>query len=232
MAVFRKNLEQIWRPPNFISFFKKYSKRKPLNIKKGNMIFYQGDQPDRLYFIKKGFVKMYRLSEEGKNTVIYLCGPGSMLGVRALTSEDKCLRHDAQALTDVEILTMTKNEYLDFISENPNFLTDLLKIFIERLNITERKLEGFITTDATARIANFILDIANRFGERKNGKIIIPVPLTHQLIAEFVGSVRETATVALHELEKNKILNIEKKQIKILDLKKLRTFSSLSKSIH
>lgn len=227
IAMFRKDLEKVWDSPNFFSFFKKYSKRKPLLIKKGNIIFYEGDQPDRVYFIKKGFVKMYRLSEEGKNTIIYLYGPGSLLGLRALTSKDRCLKHNAEAITEVEILIMTRDEYLDKISQDPEFLVDLLNLFIERLNYTEKKLEGFITTDATARVANFISYTTQRFGEKKGKKISIPIPLTHQLIAEFVGSVRETVTVALHELEKSKALKLEKGKITILDLKKLDSFATL-----
>ncbi|MBI1982471.1 MAG: Crp/Fnr family transcriptional regulator [Candidatus Levybacteria bacterium] len=217
----KTRLEKIWQQPDFTSFFQKYAKRPPLNIKKGNIIFYQGDQPDRIYFVKEGFVKLYRMSEEGKDTVIYLYGPGSILGVRALTSQDERLRHNAEAITDSEIITMSRKEYLDLVLEHPEYLVDLLHVFIERLNYTERKLEGFILTDATARVANFLADCARRFRIQKNKKVIIPLPLTHQRIAEFVGSFRETATVALNRLQKEKILKVERGKITILDLKKL-----------
>lgn len=209
----RTRLERIWKAPDFTAFFQKYAKRAPLNIKKGNIIFYQGDQPDRIYFIKEGFVKLYKMSEEGKDTVIYLYGPGSILGVRALTSEDERLRHSAEAITDVEIITMGRREYLLLALEHPEYIVDLLHVFIERLNYTERKLEGFILTDATARVANFLADCAKRFGT-------LP-PLTHQLIADFVGSFRETVTVALNRLQKEKILKVERGKITILNLKKL-----------
>lgn len=211
----KERLEKIWKAPDFTSFFQKYAKRPPLNIKKGNIIFYQGDQPDRIYFIKEGFVKLYRMSEEGRDSVIYLYGPGSILGVRALTSQDERLRHSAEAITDVKIITMSRREYLDLAFKHPEFLLDLLHVFIERLNYTERKLEGFILTDATARVANFLADCAKRFGP------VLPLPLTHQLIADFVGSFRETVTVALNRLQKEKILKIDRGKITILNLKKL-----------
>lgn len=217
----KTRLEKIWQQPDFTSFFQKYAKRPPLNIKKGNIIFYQGDQPDRIYFVKEGFVKLYRMSEEGRDSIIYLYGPGSILGVRALTSEDERLRHNAEAITDSEIITMSRKEYLDLVLEHPEYLVDLLHVFIERLNYTERKLEGFILTDATARVANFLSDCARRFGIRRNNHIAIPLPLTHQRIAEFVGSFRETATVALNRLQKEKIVKVERGKITILDLKKL-----------
>lgn len=225
----RTRIEHIWKTPDFASFFTQYVNRSPLRIKKGNIIFYEGDQPDRLYFIKKGFVKMYHMSEEGRDTIIYLYGPGSIMGVRALTSEDQQLRHNAEAITDAEIITIPRKEYIDLVIANPEYLIDLLHIFISRLNYTERKLEGFILTDATARVANFLADCALRFGIKEKGDITIPLPLTHQRIAEFVGSFRETVTGAVNKLEKDGIIHIEKSTVRIKDLTKLRAYAQSGK---
>jgi len=223
----RERLSKIWEDPNFIPFFKQFAKRSPLLIKKGNIIFYEGDEPNKLYFIKSGFVKLYHLSQDGKDTVIYLYGPGGILGIRALTSLDQCLKHNALAITDVEIVTVSRKDYLDILCNYPEYLIDLLHVFIKRLNYTERKLEGFITTDAKTRIASFFSDCAARFGRKNNGFITLPIPFTHQLISEFVGSARETVTGAMKELEKEGILKIEKGKITVFNLKKLYNYSSI-----
>lgn len=235
---FRDRLEKLWEISSSYPILEKHFKRKPLRIKKGNVIFYEGDQPDRLYFIKMGYVKIYRTSEEGKSTITYLYGPDSILGIRALTSKDQCLRHTAEAITDVEVLTIPRKDYLDLVAQHPNFLVDLLNIFIDRLNLTERKLEGFITTDAQARVANFIFDTATHFGEPsrgsgqgKNNQVTIPIPLTHQQIAEFVGSVRETVTVALHNLEKDGVIQMEQGKINVKNLKTLYRYTTLRKKV-
>lgn len=217
-----QRLQKIWEPPNFTSFFEKFAKRPPLSIKKGNMIFYEGDQPDRIYFIKEGYVKLSHLSEEGKDTIIYLYGPGSVLGVRALTSRDQCLKHSAEALTDVKIVTLPRQECFRILTEHPEYLVDLLHIFIDRLNYTERKLEGFITTDTIARVASFLTECVRRFSA-------LSLPLTHQRIAEFIGSARETVTVALHGLEKEGVLRMQRGKIVILNQKKLIDYATLHK---
>ncbi|MEK7573243.1 MAG: Crp/Fnr family transcriptional regulator [Patescibacteria group bacterium] len=226
-----KRLGKIWEPADFTQLFEKFGKRTPLKIKKGNTILYQGDIPDRLYFIKKGYIKLYRLSEDGKDPITYLYGPGSIVGIRALTSQDKELKHNAEALTDVEIVTIPRGEYIDIISENPEYLLDLLNVFIDRLNYSEQKIEGFVTKDATSRIANFLYYVANRFGEKNGKTITIPIPLTHQLVAEFVGSARETVTIALNKLEKEKIIKAQRGQIIISNIKKLNSYSKLIKII-
>lgn len=216
-----KRLHSIWEKPDFLAFFEKYSSRKPLKIKKGGNVFYEGDQPNKLYCIKKGFVKMFRVSESGRDSIIYLYGPGNMMGIRALTSKDESLRHDAEAITDAEIITISREDYLNALAEHPEYIVDLMHVFIGRLNYTERKLEGFVLTDTTARVSSFLLDCAIRFGEKKGKEVTLPIPLTHQLIADFVGAFRETVTIAVNKLEDERLITVDKGKVIIHDLKKL-----------
>ena len=221
----RKRLENIWKSPDFVSFFKKNANRPAYMLKKGTLLFNEGEPIGKLYCVVEGFVKFYRLSEEGRETTTYLFGPGNVLGVRALTSEDEATKHTAVAITDMKVFTMSRSEYLDAVCKNPEHLLDLAYIFIERLNYTERKLEGFIATDTIARIANFLLDIARRFGLKKNGTVELPMEFTHQLIAELVGAFRETISVAMNALEKEKIIKVQKGKITILNPQKMLEYS-------
>lgn len=225
-----KRIRAIWEDPKFELFFKSFSKNTPRLIKKGSIIFNEGDELDKVYFIHKGFVKLYQLSPEGRETTIYLYGPGQILGVRALTSEDKCARHFAEAITDLSMITINRKDYFEAVNKNPEYLLDLLHVFIDRLNYTERKLEGFIITDVTSRIAYFLLDIANRFCEGKTKNFELPLTLTHQRIAEFVGSFRETVTLSLNKLKKEGVLKDYRGKITILDLKKLNKSAQSVKS--
>ena len=225
----KERLEQIWERPDFSSFFENKFNKKPFSIKKEAILFNEGDATGKIFFIKEGFVKLYRLSEDGRETIIYLYGPGSFLGVRALISNDKSHKHTAEALTDMEIVTVPRNEYFDVLASNPEYIVDFLHIFISRLNYTERRLQGFITTDTTARIAIFLSDVARRFCKEafyKNEVISLPLKLTHQQIGEFVGALRETVTVSLNKLEKESIIKDEKGKITILELKRLNEYAS------
>lgn len=222
-----ERLSKIWQQPDSTEFFEKYSQKSPFFVKKGTVIFNEGQPLDRIYFIKEGFVKLYRLSDGGRESTIYLHGPGQILGVRALTSEDECARHFAESITDLQIITMTRKEFIEAVSLHPEYLLDLLYVFIDRLNYTERKLEGFILTDTTARVAYFLADCARRFGNKKNGVVELPLDLTHQRIAEFVGSFRETVTVAVQKLEKDGIVDIKRGKVKILDVNKLDKYVNL-----
>lgn len=223
-------LNRIWRDANFGDFFENFSSRPKFAVKKGTILFNEGEPLNKIFYIKNGFIKLYRLSSEGRETTIYLFGPGEIVGVRALTSEDECARHFAEAITDLEVLTMTRFEYFDVLKDHPDRLIDLLHVFINRLNYTERKLEGFIITDSTARVAFFLHDIALRFCKGQTKNFDLPLQLTHQRIAEFVGSFRETVTLALNKLEKEGVLTDQRGRITIKDVAKLNKTAHSAKN--
>lgn len=214
-------LHSLWREPNFFSFFEKYTNRPARKYKKGSALFYEGDIPNKIYFIKKGYVKLFRMSEKGRDAAIYLYGPGSILGVRAIVSKEGVFRYSTETLTDCEINSVSREEYLKILSENPEYIIDLMHMFIQRLNNAERKLEGFILTDAAARVASFLVDCAHRFGEKKGKSIVLSLSLTHQQIADFIGTFRETATIAINKLEHENIITIKRGIVTIYNLKKL-----------
>ncbi|MBI4039059.1 Crp/Fnr family transcriptional regulator [Candidatus Daviesbacteria bacterium] len=226
----KKRLENIWQPPDFANFFESVIKKPTRLIKKGAVLFNFGDPLNCIYFIQEGFVKLYRLSDEGRETTIYLYGPGNILGIRALTSEDETARHYAEAITDLKMLTIPRWEYLEILTQNPEYVVDLTHTFMQRLNYTERKLEGFIAQDVVTRVAIFLADVIERFyqGGRK-GQITLPLKLTHQRISEFTGSFRETITLALHKLEDLKIIKMKRSEVIVLDLAKLEKIARINK---
>lgn len=229
--VLRKRLEKIWDLPDFTALFHAKAKHPAHIVKKGTLLFNEGDPLGRLYFIKDGFVKLYRLTEEGRDGTTYLLGPGNIIGLRALLSEDESAKHNAEALTNVSIMTISSRDFFDAAAENPAFLVDLMHAYIERLDYTEQKLVGFMFTDATARVAHFLVNCAARFGKKNKAKIVLPVPLTHQLIADFVGAFRETVSVAINRLEKERVITIAKGIVIIQNIEKLKQYASGDKKI-
>lgn len=226
----KARLERIWEKPNLFSFFKIYA-RPPRLIKKGTVLFNPGDPLQGVYFIEEGFIKLYEVSEDGKETIIYLTGPGNMLSLRALVSKEQTAHQYTEAITDVKLYTMTMKELHNVLLEHPEHLVDLLHVFVDRLNHAERRVEEFVAGNATSRVANFLYDASMRFGKRKGKVVIFPVGLTHQRIADFVGSYRETVTLALNKLQKEKLIKTSRGKIAIANLEKLwkRAMSSKRK---
>lgn len=198
-------------------------------MKPGRILFSDGDPLERLYYISEGYVKLYRLSSRGKETICYLYGPGYVVGLRALLSKDKVAKHSAETLTNVRLLTITHNEYFSILSKYPAFIIDLTHYFMDRLESTERVIEGFVATNTVTRVAYFFSDFVVRFCDTKKKKEIeLPLTFTHQRIAEFIGSTRETVTMAIQKLEKEGILVVKRRKVTIRSLTKLHKYTNLS----
>lgn len=220
----RLRLENIWQYTNLKSLFENV-KRPAHTIRQNTILFSDGDPLEKLYFIQEGFIKLYRLSDEGKETTIYVCGPGDILGLRSLTSFDKCSKHNAETMTQVKVMTISHQEFFNICSTKPEYLVDLIHLYLNRLIYTETRLEAFISSDTTTRVAIFLNYCVKKFGIETTQGIVLPLALTHQLIAEFIGSVRETVTVALNRLTKEGILKTQKGKITILNPDKLKNYS-------
>lgn len=228
MSKLQQRLDAVWETPDFDSFFKELIKRPVRKIKKGDTLFYQGDETSKLTYIKSGFVKLFQTAEDGREPVVYLYGPPTILGLRALTSKDHTYWHSSEALTDCEIISVPVEEYKTILANHPEYIVDLLYLFIQRLNYTERRLYGFITAETTTRVAAFLYDCALRFGEKNGQKISIPVPLTHQLISEFVGAARESVTISLNKLVKEGIVAHTRGSVIVLNFPKLEIHAGIS----
>jgi CRP/FNR family transcriptional regulator len=222
-------LKRVWEKPNLRKLFEIVKRQTPRQMREGTILFNEGGPVGPLYLILEGYVKIYRLSEEGKETTNYLLGPGNVIGIRTLLSKDETSSHTAEALTPIKILTISREECFAAIEENPDLLIDFLHIFDHRLSYTERKYESFIYASTTARVAIFLSDCAMRFGIKKNRKIEIGIELTHQRIAEFVGAFRETVTLSLHRLEEEGIIHIERGRVTVLNLAKLQHYAMFGK---
>lgn len=222
IQIVRNRLDHIWQPPDFATFFATYATHPPHRFKEGALLFSAYNPLERLIFLQEGYVKLYRLSEEGRETIIYLYGPGAVLGFRSITSQDKYTQHTAEAMSDITTITMSHQEYFTIVEQHPEYLIDLMHVAQERLTYTEKKLEMFITKDATTRIAHFFYDCITRFCTNQKPPITIPFSLTHQRIAEFVGCFRETVSLSLKKLEQDGILAVHRGEVTIKNIAKLQ----------
>ncbi|MDP3941057.1 MAG: Crp/Fnr family transcriptional regulator [bacterium] len=225
----QSRLQRIGDPADFTSLFSEPNAPPEQFVKKGAILFNTGDPLGRLYLIKEGFIKIYRLSEEGRETTSYLLGPGQLLGIRTLLSKDDRTLHAAEAVTALKVQTISRKDAFDRILNDPEILIELLQAYRDRLALTEKKFESFIYASTTPRVAIFLADCAEKFGKTVGKEIEIGLELTHQRIAEFVGAFRETVTLSLHRLENEGIIRVNRGRVTVLSLQRLTDYTVFGK---
>jgi CRP/FNR family cyclic AMP-dependent transcriptional regulator len=184
------------------------------NVPRGRVFYQPEDVSEVLFLVKQGQVQLYRISPEGKKLVIAALGTGAIFGEMALLGQQM---HNAfaEAMEDSVILVMSRADLERLILNKPILGLRMLEITGRRLNDAESRLEDMAFKGIPARLASLLLRLA---AERDTDEI---TGLTHQDLAETIGTYRETATQVLNDMKMAGIIEIGRKRIKILDRPRL-----------
>jgi CRP/FNR family cyclic AMP-dependent transcriptional regulator len=184
------------------------------NVPRGRVFYQPEDVSEILFLIKQGKVQLYRISPEGKKLVIATLGPGTLFGEMALLGQQM---HNAfaEALDDCLILVMSRADLERLILNRPQVGLRMLEITGRRLNDAESRLEDMAFKGIPARLASLLLRLS---AERNSPDIL---GMTHQDLAETIGTYRETATQVLNDMKAQGLIAIGRKRITICDPERL-----------
>ncbi len=185
------------------------------SVPRGRVFYRPEEVGEVLFLVKDGRVQLYRISPEGKKLVIATLGPGTLFGEMALLGQQM---HNtfAEALDDCLIYVMSRADLERLILSKPSVGLRVLEITGRRLRDAEERLEDMAFKGIPARLASLLLRLA---AERGSNEI---VGLTHQDLAETVGTYRETATQVLNDMKSDGLIDIGRKRIDILSTERLQ----------
>jgi CRP-like cAMP-binding protein len=184
------------------------------SVPRGRVFYQPEDVSEVLFMLKTGRVQLYRISPEGKKLVIATLGAGTLFGEMALLGQQM---HNAfaEALDDCLILVIRRSDLERLILNKPEVGLRILETTGKRLRDAEKRLEDMAFKGIPARLASLLLRLAE---ERGSNEI---VGLTHQDLAETIGTYRETATQVLNDMKSQGLIEIGRKRIRILDEERL-----------
>jgi CRP/FNR family transcriptional regulator, cyclic AMP receptor protein len=177
----------------------------------GHVFYRPGEAGEVIFVIKKGAAQLYRLSPDGQKFVFTYLPAGSFFGEMAFVGQGmhECF---AEATEDSEVCIHRKMDVIRLLTEYPHFALRLVEAMGERLLQAEQHLADLALQGLTPRLAAFLLR------EAKDGVVN---GLSHQDIGERLGVYRETTTYALNELKTAGMIEIGRRQIRILDAQRL-----------
>lgn len=174
---------------------------------RNSIIINEGDISDSVYFILEGKVKVYLSDDDGKEVVLNTQGPGEYFGELALL--DKAPRSASVITTEKTMLSLiTKTDFSDCISKHPDIAIRIMHALVKRLRGLTDDVKSLALMDVYGRVARALLKLA----EPQNGQLIIKDKLTHQDIADRVGSSREMVTRIMKDLRTGGYIQVDGKQ--------------------
>lgn len=191
-----------------------------IDYKKGETILRPEDTPQGVYYLKKGFVKIYLVSEKGKEIILNILKPPTYFPLQWALDNYKN-EYFYEAMTNSSVLRIKKDDFMEYISEYPSISIDLLKNFIDQLEIIYMRMSHAIGDNAYKRVCSTILLLSKRYGEKIGDTIQIIIPVTHLCIASIAGLTRETTSTTLKVIANTGAISYRYKKITVLKEKLL-----------
>jgi CRP/FNR family cyclic AMP-dependent transcriptional regulator len=188
----------------------------------GQIFFAPEESGDRLYMLRRGRVRIYKLSPEGRALTLLILEPASIFGEMALVAE---WVHDtfAESMTDCTIGTIGREELRRVLNTYPAAALRFMNIMSRRLRALERKLADIAFKSVPQRLATVLLSLADTQTDRQDPAAPpAVVRYTHQQLAEMIGSYRETVTKAIGEFREAGLIRVEEDAIYLTDMARLR----------
>lgn len=189
------------------------------SVKKGEVIFEEGDSLKGIYCIREGICKLTKLSSNGKDQIIKLVVKGELIGQRSLVS-DESVNLSAVALNDMEVCFIPKSEIMNDLQKNTAFTFDVLKEMAMDLKEADDIIVNMAQKSVRQRLAETLIYINDNFGTKSDDTL--SVLLSREDFANIIGTATESTIRVLSQFKKEKLITTIGKQIKIMDLDGLK----------
>jgi cAMP-binding proteins - catabolite gene activator and regulatory subunit of cAMP-dependent protein kinases len=194
---------------------------KKKTFPKGAILFLEGDVGDKLYLIQSGLVKISR-QEQNREITLALFRDGDFFGEMSLIEKNSLRSATAETIEPSVLYVLLRQDFIHFLENSPKLCLRLLEIAYSRLRKANDQIHDLTFLDVRGRIAKNLVRLADEYGVPGPAGTQIDIKLTHQQIANMSGTVRETVTKTLHELQEEGVIDIDKKKIRILDPRRLQ----------
>lgn len=192
---------------------------------RGDMIFRAGEPCEAFYFVVSGQIKLYVASATGVEKVIELIGPGHSFA-EAMMFVRKPYMLNAQALNDSLVMTMSKNTAMREIERDSRFSMHMLSGISHWLHRLLMDVESYTLQSGMQRLIGYLLRDVELDQGSDLGVVTVSLPVSKATIASRLSLTPEYFSRVLHQLESEKLIEIDKREIRLLDVRRLACYGS------
>ena len=191
-----------------------------VKLSRGQILFREGDAGDRLFVVVAGKLKLGTTSNDGRENLLSILGPGDMFGELSLFDPGPRTA-TAIAVVDSKLLALANDQVIGWVKEHPQVSLQLLGRLAQRLRKANDVLSDLVFADVPGRVAKAIIELGERFGTQKPDGLHVNHELTQEELAQLVGASRETVNKALADFATRGWVKLEPRAVIVLDYERL-----------
>ncbi len=188
-------------------------RKKPQTFEKDRAIYGPSDPSDSLFLVVDGAVKVCRVSENGKETVLDVECRESFFGISSMLGE-ATRGESAIALENSSVMEWPVEEIRQLMRRTPELGAALMRVVAKKLAEADDRIESFANDHIPRRLVKALLRLGARFGETTgSSRVIRLIPLTHDLLAKHVGTSREIVTQHMSQLRRRGLVEYSRSSL-------------------
>ncbi len=195
------------------------------NYNKGEIIYKEGDKPTGLIFLSKGKVKIFKEGVGGRDQIVRMAKRNGFIGFRALFAKQNYLA-TAEAIDESEIVTIEKNTLFDVLEENGKFALKIIKFLASELGFSNTRTVTLTQKHIRGRLAESLLFLRDTYGFEEDNTTL-KVYLSREDLANLSNMTTSNAIRTLSAFAQEKVIGLDGRKIKILDINSLEHISEL-----
>jgi CRP/FNR family transcriptional regulator len=185
-----------------------------VRIKPQQAIFYEGDPADHVFNVTTGAVKLYKLLADGRRQITGFLFRGDFLGLALNTS----YAFSAEAIAETRLCRFPRRDLESLMDQYPKLERRLFAMANTELSAAQDQMLLLGRKSAKERVASFLIKLSERAEQRGDKPDPIPLPMTRNEIADFLGLTTETVSRTFTDLRKTKVIALpEPSTVRLLD---------------
>jgi len=193
-------------------------------VRRRQVIYLPGDPGASVFFVNGGRVKISKVTRDGKELTLAYRGPGEIFGELCML-EGGPREEMAEAMENAMITELTRDEFEKLVQQNGMLGYRLTKAMLQRRREVENKVEQLLFKDVNAKLAELLLRLGNEYGVQSGRGTLVALKITHQEMANLIGSTRETVSLTLSMFKKKGLIQTDGRKVIISDREGLRALA-------
>lgn len=174
------------------------------NMSKGEEVIDSQNCQNRVFIVEDGQVRLYQLSEDGREQTLDILPRGAIFGDLSLESQADLICVFAGAEVDnTNVCIMSKSDFFDILTSRPNLAIKIISDLATRLSVAGEKIATLALADAKVRLLSELVRLGRSFGVEEEETIRLTKKFTHEQLANLIGTTRETVTKAIKEINRD-----------------------------